>query len=212
MGTGRRGGRGRDGESPGQGVFHEEHLPPRARDLLAAYAGLVRRWAPRLDLVAPGDLERLELRHVADSLRLLPLVRSVPAGPAVDVGSGAGFPGIPLAIAEPSRLWRLLEPRRRRAAFLEEVVRALSLDCEVIALPAERAAGEAHLRATHTFAVARAVAPPARAFRLLAPLVAPAGVAAVFLGRARIPRGAEEWQKGVAIMRREGEGDPGGGP
>jgi 16S rRNA (guanine527-N7)-methyltransferase len=171
----------------------------------------VREWAPRLDLVAPGDLDRFESRHIADSLRLLGLVRSLPPGPAADVGSGAGLPGVPLAIADPSRPWRLLEPRRRRMAFLEEVVRSLALDCEVVALSAERAAEDPRLRRAHVLAVVRAVAPPAAAFPLLAPLVAPGGVAAVFVGGGELPPGAEEWAQGVAIMRAGGEGDQGGG-
>jgi 16S rRNA (guanine527-N7)-methyltransferase len=178
---------------------------------LADYAGLVREWAARVDLVAPGDLDRFESRHIADSLRLLRLLRSLPPGPAVDVGSGAGLPGVPLAIADPSRPWRLLEPRRMRLAFLEEVVRALALDCEVVALTAERAAEDPRLRRAHVLAVARALAPPAAAFRLLGPLVAPGGVAAVFVGARELPPGAEEWAQGVAIMRAGGESDQGGG-
>lgn len=186
-------------------------VPGEVEQRLADYAGLVREWAPRLDLVAPGDLDRFESRHIADSLRLLGLLRSLPPGPAVDVGSGAGLPGIPLAIADPSRPWRMLEPRRRRLAFLEEVVRALGLDCEVVAVTAERAAEDRRLRRSHPLAVARAVAPAAAAFRLLAPLVAPGGVAAVFVGARELPPGAEEWAPGVAIMRARGEGDQGGG-
>jgi 16S rRNA (guanine527-N7)-methyltransferase len=47
---------------------------------LAAYAELVRAWAPRLDLVGPRELERFEERHIADSLRLLPLAEALPEG------------------------------------------------------------------------------------------------------------------------------------
>ncbi|MGH2757021.1 MAG: RsmG family class I SAM-dependent methyltransferase, partial [Actinomycetota bacterium] len=74
---------------------NHENTPDQGK--LAAYAALVRTWANRLDLVAPGDLDRFEERHIADSLRLLPLLERLPEGPCVDVGSGAGLPGIPLA-------------------------------------------------------------------------------------------------------------------
>jgi len=167
---------------------------------LAAYADLVRFWAPRLDLISPGDLDGFEERHVADSLRLLPLIAKLPPGPCVDVGSGAGLPGIPLAIAS-SRHWRLLEPRHKRAGFLEEVVRELGLDCEVLAITAEEAAQRTDLRGAHALATARAVASPGAALDLLLPLVAPGGKAVVFVGKgAEIPVNAEEWAPGIATM------------
>jgi 16S rRNA (guanine527-N7)-methyltransferase len=168
---------------------------------LDLFAQLVRRWAPRLDLVAPGDLERLEERHIKDSLRLLPLLQSLPPGPAVDVGSGAGLPGIPLAIADPGRHWRLIEPRARRASFLEEAVRTLALDAEVVTITAEAAAADPRLARTHVLATARALAPPAEAFELILPLVASGGRAVVFVGEsARIPAEAGLWAPGIASI------------
>lgn len=170
-------------------------------DLLKRYAALVRHWAPRLDLVSPGDLVRFEDRHVEDCLRLLPLVRARPPGPAIDVGSGAGLPGIPLAIADPQRHWRLLEPRAKRAAFLEEVVRDLDLDCEVLAVTARDAGRDPRLARKHVIATARALAPPEKAFELVLSLVAPGGIAAVFLGEgAELPAKAESWAPGIAKM------------
>jgi 16S rRNA (guanine527-N7)-methyltransferase len=167
---------------------------------LRRYEELLRAWAPKLNLVSLDDLGRLRTRHIDDALRLVPLLADLPPGPCIDVGSGAGLPGIPLAISGPSRRWRLLEPRRRRAAFLEEVVRELELDAEVIAGTAEEAA--VGLGPVHALAVARALAEPPAAFALLRPLVAENGVAAVFLGReAEVPAGAEEWAEGVAIVR-----------
>jgi 16S rRNA (guanine527-N7)-methyltransferase len=163
-----------------------------------------------LDLIAPGDLERFRQRHIDDCLRLLPLLEELPAGPAVDVGSGAGLPGIVLAIAGPERTWRLLEPRGKRAAFLEEAVRRLELaTVEVLPLSAQQAASDPVLRRAHLLAVARAVAPPKQSFALLEPLVAADGTAAVFAGKtAETPPGAKEWQRGIFVTseasRREG--------
>jgi 16S rRNA (guanine527-N7)-methyltransferase len=171
---------------------------------LARYADLVRRWSDGLNLVGPRDLDHFESRHIADCLRLLPLARGLPPGPAIDVGSGAGLPGAVLAAADPGRRWRLLEPQRRRAAFLEEVVRVLALDAEVVLLSAEDAALRADLSAMHVLATARALATPATAFRMMEPLVAPCGVRAVMVGRgAEIPPEAEVWRKGIAIIRGE---------
>jgi 16S rRNA (guanine527-N7)-methyltransferase len=157
-------------------------LDSRARGLLDAFEDLVVAYAPKLDLVAPGDLPRLRTRHIEDSLRVLALVTAAPPGPAIDVGSGAGLPGIPLAIADPTRSWRLLEPRARRAAFLEEVVRSLDLDCEVSRMSAEEASRSEGWRAAHSIATARALAPPERSFELLRPLLSDDGTAVVFAG------------------------------
>jgi 16S rRNA (guanine527-N7)-methyltransferase len=177
-------------------------LPTPVRDRLAAYAELVREWSPRLDLIAPGDLEVFEKRHIEDSLRALPLVESAPGGACVDVGSGSGLPGVPLAIAS-GRPWRLLEPRRRRAGFLEEVVRSLGLDAEVVALRAEEAASDPRLR-DHVVATARAVAPPREALEACRRLVRPGGIVILWIGeRSEFPPEAEEMGEGLASIRVE---------
>jgi 16S rRNA (guanine527-N7)-methyltransferase len=179
-------------------------VPREAEAALEAFASILRRYAGRVDLVSPGDLDRLESRHIADSLKALAAVRGAPAGPGVDVGSGAGLPGIPLAIAS-GRPWRLLEPRRRRAAFLEEVVRELSLECEVLRVTAQQASRDAALACRHSIATARAVADPAVSLGLLLPLVAAGGRALVWLGKtSEIPPETQEVAPGVAMMTREG--------
>ena len=177
------------------GFANRENMPDQGK--LSLYAELIRAWAPKLDLVSPQDLNRLEERHIHDSLRVLGLVMAAPEGPCCDVGSGAGLPGIPLAVAS-GRHWRLLEPRSRRAAFLEEVVRELELDCEVLRQTAEQASRSG---LTHAVATARALAPPAEAFGLIMPLVAPGGVGIVFHGPgAKLPAAAESWSDGIATL------------
>lgn len=175
-----------------------EQLDPDATERLRAFEGLIREWAPRLDLVSPSDLPRLWDRHITDSLRALRWVASAASGPCVDVGSGAGLPGIPLAIAS-DRPWRLVEPRHKRAAFLEEVVRELGLDsCEVLAATAEEAARDPRLRSGHAVATARALASPADAAALCRPLTAPGGAVLLFVGANReIPLIAEEVEPGL---------------
>ncbi len=109
---------------------------------------------------------------------------------------------MPLAIARPDRSWRLIEPRKRRAAFLEEVVRDLGLDAEVVVATAERAALDPRLAGAHSLAAARALAAPPAALDLLRPLVAPGGAAALFVGsEGQVPPDAEEWEEGLAIVR-----------
>ena len=174
------------------------------KEALAAYVGLLRWWAPRVDLIAPGDLERLDSRHIEDSLKALEVVESAPEGVALDAGSGAGLPGIPLAIMG-NRRWRLLEPRTRRAAFLEEVVRELDLDAEIVRMTTQEAASDPRLAAAHLVVTARALAPPSVAFELTAPLVAPEGLRIVWVGStAEIPRDAERLPEGLAIIGTRG--------
>lgn len=175
-------------------------------DRLDRYAALVAAWAPKLDLVAPGDLPRFRDRHIEDSLRVLPLVDKLPPGPGVDVGSGAGLPGIPLALAAPDRRWRLLEPRARRAAFLEEVVRELDLDCEVSRMTAAEAARTEGWAGAHVVATARALAPPATAFELLRPLLRADGIAIVFVGSsaAAVPE-TRVFEPGILYGGRDGK-------
>jgi 16S rRNA (guanine527-N7)-methyltransferase len=79
-----------------------------------------------LGLVSPNDLDRLWDRHVLDSLRVLRCLEPDDRDIA-DLGSGAGLPGIPVAIARPETRVALIEPQRRRAAFLELAIEQLGL-------------------------------------------------------------------------------------
>lgn len=175
------------------------------QERLAVLHDMVVTYSRRLDLISPRDLPRLYERHIEDSLRALPLVLAARPGPCVDVGSGAGFPGIPLAIAS-GRHWRLIEPRARRAAFLEEVVRELDLErCEVLPVTAEQAALRPGVGASHVLAIARALAPPPEALDICAPLVAPGGTIALFVGaNTEIPPEAEETAPGLITIVKDG--------
>lgn len=114
--------RGRPEEDPIRGWLSDQ----RARTLWDRYVALVYRQAARLAVVAGGDLERLYTRHLLDSLNPLS-VFDLPPGSLLDVGSGGGFPGVPLGIAWPGTRVTLLESRDRKAGFLELVARELGL-------------------------------------------------------------------------------------
>ena len=83
------------------------NLDPRARTLLAEFGDLVRRWNRAYNLVSRRDIHNLEARHINDSLALVGWVKG---SSIADVGSGAGLPGIPLAIALYWSLERLAGP------------------------------------------------------------------------------------------------------
>jgi 16S rRNA (guanine527-N7)-methyltransferase len=97
---------------------------------LAAYLELLGRWDTAVDLVGNMDEEELLAGHVLESLAALPWVGE--GATLLDVGSGNGFPAVPLLLARPGVRGVLLEPRERRWAFLREVVRELGLPAEVV--------------------------------------------------------------------------------
>ena len=100
-----------------------------ARDLLT-YLDLLWRWNAKVNLTAVRDANSIVVRHFAESLFAADhLFRSRTAsGSLIDVGSGAGFPGLPIKIRRPDLSVVLVESQSRKATFLKEVVRALSLD------------------------------------------------------------------------------------
>ena len=98
--------------------------PVAARARLDIYMSEIERWNPRFGLVKYGDRDELIVKHVLDSLSAWSAVRDAagPAGSVLDVGSGAGLPGIPLAVALPGLSFTLLERMARRASFLKTCV------------------------------------------------------------------------------------------
>jgi 16S rRNA (guanine527-N7)-methyltransferase len=101
------------------------------------YEEMLRDLAIPRGMVASADHLQLRARHILDSLRSVSYIDS-DTGPVVDLGSGAGLPGIPVAIARPDLALTLTEPRQARAAFLELVIERLRLArVEVFAGPAE---------------------------------------------------------------------------
>jgi 16S rRNA (guanine527-N7)-methyltransferase len=92
--------------------------------ILARFLDLVRKWNKVYNLTKILSDERMVVEHVLDSLSVLPLIR----GPNVlDVGTGAGFPGIPLAVAEPTMNVTLLDSSQKRCAFLRQAAIDLGL-------------------------------------------------------------------------------------
>ncbi|MCR9175005.1 MAG: 16S rRNA (guanine(527)-N(7))-methyltransferase RsmG [Alphaproteobacteria bacterium] len=88
---------------------------------LSAYVDLLIKWQKRINLVAPKTLDEVWRRHILDSAQLLPLMAESP-GPVLDLGSGAGFPGLVLAVLGRGDI-TLVESDRRKAAFLSEAAR-----------------------------------------------------------------------------------------
>lgn len=135
---------------------------------LARFLALLERWNRVHNLTGISDRTELIDRHLAESLALKPFVR----GPrACDVGSGAGLPGLPLAVDLPDIAFTLIESRRKRASFLRQARAALGLaNVEVLQQRAEDVTA-----GPFDTVLARAVAPPAGLLSIARPLLAPGG-------------------------------------
>jgi len=127
-------------------------LEADALERFAEYAALLDVWAPRTNLISCTDGHELVERHFLDSLVLAEMTGG--AERIVDLGSGAGFPGVPLAIAFPAKRVILVEPRHRRASFLREVRRKIVPGVEVLV---QRADAVVPPRAVSDIVVSRAV-------------------------------------------------------
>lgn len=149
---------------------------------MQAYYELLVEWNRRMDLTNVPP-EEMPLRHFADSLRPLSHEVWFPKGcRLIDVGTGAGFPGLALAIARPDMEVVLLDSLRKRCDFLETV--AAELDLRNVSVLHERAedAARGPLRASFDLAAARAVAPMRVLLEYLLPFVRVGGSALCWKG------------------------------
>lgn len=111
-------------------------LSPRQIASFAGYRSLLSMWGARLNLTAIREDPLVVRLHFLDSLSVVPLLS--PTDALMDMGSGAGFPGIPIKLVCPEKPVYLVEPRRKRANFLRHVIRELDLtDAHVIESRAE---------------------------------------------------------------------------
>ena len=144
---------------------------------LIAHLDLMDEWNARFNLTAIRDREQQVTKHVLDSLSVRPWLRGTRIA---DVGSGAGFPGIPLAIVEPSRRFALIESTGKKCRFLEAVRDALALDnVDVVQSRAELYKPDVRYETV----IARAVGPLADLVRYAGPLLAGGGRLLAMKGR-----------------------------
>lgn len=94
---------------------------------LRQYAALLRQWNPKINLVAPSTLANLEERHLLDCAQLVPHLPAEGALEILDVGAGAGLPGIVLAILLPQHRFTLAERDQRKCAFMHTAIHSMGL-------------------------------------------------------------------------------------
>lgn len=175
-------------------------VPEAARTVFGEHAGTVERYADWLagpgverGLIGPAEADRLWERHLLNCGVLAPTFSS--RGSVCDVGSGAGLPGVVVAIARPDLGITLLEPMLRRVRFLEELVAELELDnVDVVRGRAEEHDG------SYDWVTARAVAPLDRLAGWTIPLLGSGGTLLAMKGA----RAAEELAYAEPALRRLG--------
>ena len=165
-------------------------LPENAIDRLVRYCDEILLWNRKMNLVRAGERD-LVIRHVLDSLAIVPLfdrfqVRS--DRPLLDVGSGAGFPGLPFAIAEPNIGVVLLDRSSRRCAFLNTVRLLLNLE-NVFVVEGDAAAYDDR----HARIVCRAFLQFENAVPMLRRLLVPGGMIFVLSSSSTNPGSKPEW-------------------
>lgn len=162
-------------------------------EMLREYVALLLHWNRRINLVGARDEATLWQRHVLDSLQLAALLPAR-AARGIDLGSGAGFPGLVLAAA--CRVpFDLVESDQRKAAFLHEAARRLDVPVAVHAVRIEQAR-----LPPAPLVTARALAPLDRLLTLAAPLLAPGGTCLFPKGETacnELTEAAKQWQMEV---------------
>jgi 16S rRNA (guanine527-N7)-methyltransferase len=127
-------------------------------DQFAAYAAELRRWNQHVNLTAVADETGIVTRHFLDSLRCAQSWGFDPHS-LVDIGAGAGFPGLPLKLLNPALQLTLVESIAKKAAFLRHIVETLGLaNVEIIVARAEAVGRDPAQRERYDLAAARAVA------------------------------------------------------
>jgi 16S rRNA (guanine527-N7)-methyltransferase len=172
------------------------------RERLVAYVDLLLRWQRTIHLISQHDVAQIWTRHIADSLQLLPLI---PPGTdrGIDLGSGAGLPGLVLAIAT-GIPFGLVEADHRKAAFLREAARLTAAPATVHATRIEAAA-----LPRAPLVTARALAPLDTLLRWAFPLLAPGGTCLFPKGRGvedELTTAAAQWH--MLVFRTPSRTDP----
>ena len=198
---------------PSGAVEESAVLSPAQLQSISTYIDLLLRWNARINLTSVRDPEEIVTRHFGESLFaarcLFPstihvgadaLVR--PTGKLIDLGSGAGFPGLPIKIWNPSLHITLIESNHKKVAFLREVIRALGLtDVNVFAGRAEDFPPD---RQPNTTVTLRAVENFGTILPVAARLVPPSGRLALLIGESQVEAasklvGGFEWSKPAHI-------------
>lgn len=166
----------------------------------ARYCGMLQEWNQRMNLTAITDDQGVAEKHFLDSLLPLTLWELPRGARLVDVGTGAGFPAVPIKLLRPDIQITLLDSLQKRLTFLEEVCGQLGIQAELLHARAEDAGRDPARRERYDVATSRAVAGMDLLAEYCLPLVRPGGVLLALKGSG----GAAEAQAGAAMVERCG--------
>ena len=133
-------------------------LDETALERFDRYAGMLVETNKVMNLTAITEPDEIVIKHFVDSLSLLKYADIPKNASVIDVGTGAGFPGVALLIARPDLKLTLLDSLKKRLVFLENVLKELDLTAKTVHLRAEQGGQDKEYREKYDFAVARAVA------------------------------------------------------
>jgi len=155
-----------------------EALPSEILNAFAQYQKELLMWNEKINLTAIRTPEEIEIKHFMDSLSILPILQEYHVHSLIDIGTGAGFPGIPLKIVQPSLRVVLVDSIEKKTEFCRHIISTLQLkDIEVVTARAETVGQNEIYRERFDCAVARAVASLPVLLEYLLPLVHISGIA-----------------------------------
>ena len=166
------------------------HLKKKQVNQLLTYLNELKRWNRRVNLTALTTNQDIIERHFLDSLMGVKTIRPYQDLKLMDIGTGAGFPGIPIKLYYPEILLTLVEPVHKKAAFLHHLCGVLRL--KGVSVLAERVEGlhrSPEHRGVYQVIVTRAFAKPKPAIKSAVPFLAPAGRLVLYMSRS----GEERW-------------------
>ena len=166
----------------------------------ARYCGMLQEWNQRMNLTAITDDQGVAEKHFLDSLLPLTLWELPRGARLIDVGTGAGFPAVPIKLLRPDIQITLLDSLQKRLTFLEAVCSQLGIQAELLHARAEDAGRDPARRERYDVATSRAVAGMDLLAEYCLPLVRPGGVLLALKGSG----GAAEAQAGAAMVERCG--------
>lgn len=175
-------------------------LTPAQLTALEIYETELTSWNQKMNLTAIDQPEKIRVKHFLDSLTCLLVMRDTPMARVIDVGSGAGFPGIPLKIICPSMRLTVVESVGKKAMFCQHIVDTLGLKgVEVLQERAEVIGKHEQHRQNYDWALARAVAVMSVLMEYLLPLVRIGGYALAMKGETA-PAEAHEAEHAIQVL------------
>jgi 16S rRNA (guanine527-N7)-methyltransferase len=165
-------------------------------EALDRFAAMLIERNRSVNLTAVTDARGIAVKHFADSLSAMTVCDFVPGTGVLDIGTGAGFPGMPLLIANPGIKMTFLDSVGKKLDFISDCLDELSLEGEIINTRAETLARDAGYRDSFDIVVSRAVADMSRLCEYALPLVKPGGVFIAMKGA----QGSEELEEALRAV------------